>query len=189
MSTELIVNEEGFGPAMLALTELQQRFVICLLESGNANATAAAEAAGYSNSSRNMLRVQAHQLMHSEKILNAMAEHARQHLRTGAFIGIRAVMEIASNPTHKDQLKAAMSLLNRIGLHELTEHKVTVEHTDSKQLTAKIVSLAKELGIDHTKLLGANAVVDAEFIDVTPKLSQTEQNPEPYEPEPWEIAA
>ncbi len=186
MSTDIATIDEDLGPAMLACTPLQRRFVIALLENGDANATKAAEEAGYSASSRNMLRVQAHNLMHSEKVLNAIAEQGRKHLRTGAFIGIRAVMENAGNPTHKDKLKAAMSRLNRIGLHEMTEHKVTVERTDDRQLEAKIISLAKELGIDYTKLLGANSkvdAIDAEFVDVTPKPSAGP------ELEPWEIAS
>jgi hypothetical protein len=80
--------------------------------------------------------------------------------------------------TIKDRTKAIEILLNRTGLHALTEHKVKVEHTvDNEEALRKIAFLAKRVGIDPSKLLGTEATIpptlEGDFTDVTPCTDQT----------------
>jgi hypothetical protein len=77
-------------------------------------------------------------------------------------------MQIAQDPMHKDQYKAATRLLDHAGL--MVEHKQTIEvkHTISeKEKIEEVKLLARQLGLDPVRLLGqAGIVTDAEFTPV-----------------------
>lgn len=171
MTDDLDIPGDDLGPAMSALTPRQRIFVRCMLDTPTLDATAAARRAGYQIGSSDAVRVQAFRLMHSERVIAAYHEEASKRLRSGAVLGASVLMKIAQDPMHKDQLKAAMTLLNRIGLHEKTEHKHVVERpTDDIEVKRQIVALAKELGVDPRVFLGKNAElpalaapIDAEF--------------------------
>ena len=163
-------GEANFGPAMSALTEKQRLFVLYLLESGSDNHTRAAAFAGYASESENSLRVTAHRLAHDAKVQAAMHEEAQRRMRASAIMASSRLIEIANNPMHKDQLRAIGMLLNRVGLHEASEHKVTVEHTMSdSEMRARIVTLCNEMGIDPAKMLGHDApkAIEADYVEVT----------------------
>lgn len=170
MSSNLTTSDEDLGPAMRALEPRRRAFVVAMIEAPHLSYTQAALRAGYSGTPGS-LGVQAHRLAHSEKVLAAYHEEANKRLRAGAILGASVLVQIARDNTHKDQLKAAMTLLNRVGLHEKTEHKHVVERpTDDIEVKRQIVALAKELGVDPRVFLGKNAElpalaapVDAEF--------------------------
>ena len=163
-------DEGTLGPAMLALTPRQRAFVVAMLDLPGIDHTAAAERAGYSATSRNSLRVQAHHLLHDEKILDAIQEESRRRLNSSTILAVSVLMEIASNTVlqPKDRLKAAQAILNRTGFNEKTEHHVKVEHRDATEeaMVERIKKFAGVLGLDAKLLLGQAGVVDAEFHEV-----------------------
>jgi phage terminase small subunit len=151
-------EDASLGPKMLACNVSQRRFVLAALEFPHGKDWQIAKAAGYSDRSHNALRVTAHRLFHDEKVLAALHEEAGKRLRSSAVLGVSVLAKIARTEGHKDQLRAAEALLNRIGFHETSEHKVTVEHAlDKRELDALAVRLAQEAGIDPRRLLGVNS--------------------------------
>jgi len=147
---------ESFGPAMIELTDRQRQLVMTALAYPTMHDWQVAEAAGYSHRSHGALKVTAHRLFRSEKILAALHEEAGKRLRGSAVLGVATLEKIARTDGHPQQLRAAEALLNRIGLHERSEHKVTVERKDlsSGQMIERIRALAERLGVDASKLIG-----------------------------------
>jgi hypothetical protein len=161
--------DDGIGPCMKACSEIERRFVVAILMSGDVNFAGAARIAGYSASSPQVLSAMAHQVSHRPRVQAAIQEEAKRRLGAAPLIAVRNLLSIMSDPTHPKQLNAIGMILNRTGLHEQTEHKVVVEHKDRKTLLSEIKSMAIECGIDPVKLLGhvqAEAPVDAEFTEV-----------------------
>lgn len=159
--------DRDMGPKLASLSPRRQAFVIAMLETGQDNHTLCAKMAGYTGTEKS-IRVQAFRLAHDDKIQAALTEQAQRRMKTGAIMATGTLLSIASNPVHKDQLKAAVEILNRTGLHAKTEQVVTHEHTiNDKAMIAKIVELARGLGMEPKKLLGQYGVtVDAEFEEV-----------------------
>lgn len=156
---DLELAPERFGPAMRALNERQQKFVLYWLNHPKCTAAAAAKAAGYSDDAASV-KVQGYRLRHDERVIAAIQEVSSQLLRTkGAVLGIGTIMRIAENDKHPDQLAAAKALADRSGFHGTTEHKVKVEHRDETgtAMVERIKKLAGLLGVDADKLLGVNA--------------------------------
>lgn len=165
---------ENFGPAMQALTPERRLFVLTVLDAPTISYSAAYARCFPGAQSPGAIRVSAWRVAHDPRVLAAFQEEASKRLQAGAILGASVLIEIAQDPLHKDRLKAASTLLNRIGLHEKTEHKTTVEHTlNSEQMIAEITTLAKTLGLDPAKLIGQNSphalaapTIDAEFEEV-----------------------
>jgi phage terminase small subunit len=174
--TEPLPVEAEYGPAMLALSEHQRRFVeavIRLGKNGIRNGKAAAKAAGYSADSDNYLRKVASDLMHDQRIQSALMEEARRQINAAAtVVATPIVVEIAMNEEldAKDRLRACEMLFNRGGMPAMTEHKVTVEHRQPKQMVELASRLAAELGVDPARLIGVNRaaapVLEGEFVEV-----------------------
>jgi phage terminase small subunit len=162
------MNEEieGYGPAMRALTEKQQRYVLAMLADPFGNATQWARAAGYSDKSEGA-KVAAFHNAHNPLIEAAANEVARQYLGTmGPVLGVAVAMRIARDAKHPKQLRAAEMLLNRVGLHEKTEHHV-VTHGGGGDILQRITDAASLLGVDPAALLGANTPVPMKVIEGT----------------------
>lgn len=164
---ELPVHLQGFS-------DNQLEFIRIRLEYPHLSGGEAVRRAYPNVTTDNSSRVMAHTLLHNPKIIAALKAEAQARLDDAGMIGASVLVEIARDPTHKDRFKAASSLLNRIGLHERTEHTVNVKKpTDDVEVARQIVALAKELNMDPRTLLGPNAaakylkddgsVVDAEF--------------------------
>lgn len=167
-----VPDEARLGPAMRALNERQRAFVIAMLDLGCAsNHTRAAEIAGYSTASRDALTVTAHRLAHDSRVQEALLEEARKRLTAGTLQATALLVETIGDVTaeRKDRLKAAQMLLDRGGLHALTEHKVQVEHTDNREeKIRRLVDLARAQGKDPKEFIGnlADAIeADFEVID------------------------
>lgn len=155
---------------MSACTAQERQFVIALLETGARDATKAAVIAGYGANRHDSAKQQAWRLAHRPRVQAAIREEADKRIRTGTILGASVLMEIAANPTHKDQYKAAVELLNRGGLLVETKHTVeVVDNRTTQTLLARVHELANRLGLDPKRLLGQAAnveIVDAEFEDV-----------------------
>jgi hypothetical protein len=163
--------EEGsLGTAMRACNVAERRFAIAAVMYPLAKDWQIAKAAGYSDRSHGALRVTAHRLFHSEKVLAAIRECADKEVRSGAMLGIATIKKIVRNDLHRDQFKAAALLA---GLNRFTvDQNIKVDHTHRDEsgtaIMERISALSKKLGVDATKLLGpaSPAVVDAEFSEV-----------------------
>ena len=171
MGQDLIdLQAEGtYGPAMRALpTDRQRRFVIALLELGSMNHKRAVAMAGY-NGDDNTLAVTAHRLFHDDQVQAAVHEEATRRLSSAKIMAVSKLLEIADTaPEPKDRLKAVGMILNRVGMHEKTEHHVTTQdlsRTDEAMIE-RIKSLAGKLGLDQRALLGEAGVIDAEYTEV-----------------------
>ena len=178
------VDDTNYGPAMAVLTEKQRAFVMALVDCGG-NATSAARKAGYLDSGNGGINVLAHRLTHDERIQNALIEESRKRIKAASIIAVDFLVDVLKSAKYeqKERLKAAEMLLNRGGLHALTEHKVDVVHkqdTDSQIL--EVYQGAMRLGIDPRTLLGdlADRVnKDMGTIEVVPKEPDGQAEPEP----------
>lgn len=143
---------------MQALTPMQRGYVLAMLSNPFGSARQWALAAGYSDV-KDGAKVRAFELQHNPKIEAAANEVARRAMGgRGAILGVAVTMRIAADPKHPKQLRAAEMLMNRVGLHEKTEHVVNVAHTlNSDDLVGRIEKAAKALGVDPKVLLGENA--------------------------------
>jgi hypothetical protein len=66
---------------------------------------------------------------------------------------------IAEDRNHKDRLRAGEALLNRIGFHQMSEHKVTASHELSeREMLERVRRLEVELGVAPGRLVGANRI-------------------------------
>jgi phage terminase small subunit len=166
------------GPAVAALPERMQRFVLALVQTGCSRAEAA-RLAGYAGNA-NTLKSKGYALSHDPRVQAALHEESLKLMRDTAPMAIGVLKEVAQDRTidPKARIKAAAELLSRSGLGAMTEHKVTVERQlDQQALIAEIANLARSLDLDPVKLLGHVRVADlpppfvepieAEFTEVT----------------------
>lgn len=180
MGTELANlpdREAPWGPAMDVLTDRQRAFVVAYCEHPNFSHHQLAKIAGYAATNENVLRVCGHNLMHNEKIIAAINEEASSRLRGAGILGVSVMIAIASNPAHKDQLKAATALADRTGFHAMSEHKVTVDDKrpqTKQEMIAAIVQLGREQGMsdaDIKKWTGGE-IVDTDFVEVEKSIEE-----------------
>lgn len=173
------VLEGDLGPAMTALNERQRIFVVALVEYAG-NATQAARSAGYADNGNGSIQVQAHRLAHDEKVQAALLEETRKRLKVATVTAAEYLVKCVGNPQldDKERLKAAGMILDRGGMHALTEHKVSVTHTETRaEKIAALKDLAALMGKDPRELLGNLIDVTAKemgVVDVVPKDSGVE---------------
>lgn len=157
-------NDEGeLGPAMQALnTDRQRAFVVALVNKGGRSdkfVTAYLEA-GYSpTQSERGLYQNAYNLAHDERVITAIREVSLSRMGAAALAASSYLVEILqsddTNIKPSLKMKAAAMILNRTGLHETTEHKVTVEKKLSEtEKVERAIALASKLGLDPKELLG-----------------------------------
>lgn len=162
--------DAAHGPAMKALTERQQKFVIALLDNGGRNLSRAAADAGYSVTG-NSAGTAGYNLAHHPKVQEALLEVSKARLRTYGLQASSFLAECIDNDglSAKDRMRAALAIMDRTGLNAMTEHKTTIEHSvDPDALTERIRLLADKLNLDPTKLLGKPSapILDAVTIPV-----------------------
>lgn len=165
---------------MRQLNEKQRAFVIALIEMGGINYTRAALAAGYGNGNVKNAEVTGSRLAHDETIIAAIHEEAYRRLRSGAIMAVKTLLEIADDAGAKDgdRLKAVEMILDRTGLHSVTEHnlKVTRHDVTDEGMIKRITLLAQKQGLDPARLLGsAGVTVDAEFKVVNSDVLKKEE--------------
>lgn len=145
------------GPAMKALNERQQLFVLACLNMGSrVDHTRAVKIAGYQGT-KNSYKVQAHRLAHDAKVQAAILEEAGKRIQAGTIAASGLLVEVigAKKVPVKDKLKAAGMLLDRGGLPAASEHRVTVTHPEDRVAKLqRMANLAKSLGLDPRQLLG-----------------------------------
>lgn len=153
-------DPEKLGPAMSSLSENQRAFVVAWFWFGDRQKAAAA--AGYSTINNNTLAQGAYRLWHNPKIQAAIHEYAETGMHSLIPAAIAAMEEILKDKGHKDYAKAAMTILDRTGFHATTEQRVVKVSDDSKLgKIERLVSLAKQMGIDPKVLIGRASDVSA----------------------------
>ncbi|MGE3279725.1 MAG: terminase small subunit [Alphaproteobacteria bacterium] len=153
-------KSEDFGPAMLALNDRQRTWVLAYIETGG-NATEACRRAGYGDSERGSAKIQGYRNKNNPKIQAAIVEMIDGQAKSdGVRVGFQALLEIAGNPQHKDQAKAAIALVNLAGLGITVQHKhdVKIELTVEEKVQ-QLKQFAEIIGVAPDKVLG---VVDLE---------------------------
>lgn len=163
----MIPPQTEMGPAMRALPERWQVFVMAMVMQGDkVNQTEAARIAGYSGAP-DVVKVTGHHLAHDSRIQAAIHEMAVRRVRASTLMATAVLEKIAADDEaeNKDRIKAAEMLLNRGGLpsRTISEQHVTVTVTKEQQIQ-EVLQLARVLGLEPKKLLGSMAdVSDAEI--------------------------
>jgi phage terminase small subunit len=153
------MEPDDHGPKMQVLSERERRFVYSYLNGGGRDAADAARQAGYSDPGHGAtIRVTAHRLLHSQKVLDALEEEGRKHFHGLLVPAVAAAGALIANPKHAQHAHAVFTTLARLGLGERTEHKVTVEHVADDRVLALAQRFAAELGVDEMKLVGGNVI-------------------------------
>ncbi len=163
--------EEGkLGPEMRRLTARQRVFVVALgMQRGRKDAPRAARIAGYSpgKPGSSQLRVQAHFLIHDAKVQAAIQEQARSKVNALTLQAVDLLEDTMrdANSARGDRLKAAAMVLDRGGLHALSEHKIDVNVNDTRaEKLLRVATLAREMGKDPRELLGGLAdAIEGDF--------------------------
>jgi hypothetical protein len=139
------------GPKMQALNERQRKFVWLYVHDDELSNTDAARLAGYPDSGGSSIRVRTHELMHSERVLEAIEEVTRQAVRGLVVPAKRAVAAMVSNSKHRDHAKTVLALLGSVGVGgQKVEVEVTLNHTDAALEALRIL---KDFGASREKLL------------------------------------
>jgi phage terminase small subunit len=127
------------GPKMQACSERERKFVWFYVTDNDGNASEAARKAGYADPGGDSasIRVQAHALMHRDRVLAAIDEVGRKAFRGLLMPAVRATEKLILNEKHSDHAKTVQSTLSRLGLGERTgldvkvEGEITHNHTDA----------------------------------------------------------
>jgi len=161
---------------MAQLTPQQRRYVLAMASDPFGNPTQWARLAGYSDV-KEAAKVRGHELSHNPEVEVAVKEFSKTAMGTlGPMMATAGLLRIARKKDHPDHLKALLAIANRSGLHETSEHKVSVQHTDltGQALLERIRALGSKLGIDPAKLIGGNVadvqqpVIEAQFQEIKP---------------------
>lgn len=166
----MIPAEIDWGPAMKALPNDRWRaFVMAMVNMGvGVNHAECARMAGFDDggNSEGYSKVQGHHLSHDPRVQAAIQEVGRSRLRALTTEAIKCLSEgltatkIAGKfdtevPDWAARRATADSILDRGGLHALSEHHVVVTTTKTREeKLIEIAKLAKLLGKDPKELLG-----------------------------------
>lgn len=160
---------------MQALSEIQRAFIFDMIETGGM-APYASYMRCYPGSKVHSAKSNVYRLMHNESIIAAMRVMADRRMRSNALMAMSVIEQIAMNPDHKDQMKAAEKLLGFNGFLVETRHTVNVQESRSTEsLLEEVQRLGKVLGIDQLKLMGAGNVA---LMDTVPNEVQTIEDAE-----------
>ena len=139
-----------------ACSPMERRFVHWLmnLPPKHGFRVRAARLAGYGkNSSPHVVNSIAQDLLAKQNVVNLIEEVTRKQIRSAAPEAIAAVREIIADPQHRDRLKAATVILERIEptLQRLDVH-VKHEVVDRDAEAVAYLRKLKALGVERSKL-------------------------------------
>lgn len=160
---------DQMGPKMRALWDDRVRKFAWIMAGGERDATSAARKAGYADKGGRSsgVRVQAHSLMHNQRVIDAIQEASRIELYGLAPVAVRAAKAILADPEHPGHARMIETVLDRTGHFAETKHTMTVEHkADTKELEDLARRLGLESGVDPRKLIGGGGlVIEGEVVD------------------------
>lgn len=161
-------DEGSLGAAMLACNAAERRFAIAAVMYPLAKDFQIAKAAGYSQFSHGALRVTAHRLFHSERVLAAIRECADKEVRSSGMLAIATIKKIVRNDAHRDQFKAAQWLAGMNG--QVVAQNINVNQTVT-DATEKGIEERIRRALEKLENLGQGKflslpVVEGEFSEV-----------------------
>lgn len=193
MSTDVDAEASAYGTAMRALPNDRWRAaVLAYVGGGGGNKgrtdkgySTALKAAGWEGTD-GAIKVAAHRFFHDQRVQAAIVEVAKAHMLHALPLALAAQEEILSDPQHKDRATILKSVMDRTGLHAVTEEKVTHEVEISADSIEEAKRIAQRLGVTLASLLGRRIaarvmpaavpqvehtpVLDAEFDEVPQDL-------------------
>ena len=174
------IDEATLGPAMLALTPLQRRYVRAIQLIGDGNHTRACALAGYAGNN-DVMRQNGYANSHNPKIGAALVEEGIFIFQTAVNEAVANVIDVNRNPGQKEakmKLKVALAILDRNGLGVTTTQNIRVKDERTENMAQMVNEL--RLLIDRNpamlefvpapmrKLIAApkKEAVDVEFTEV-----------------------
>lgn len=135
---------KGYGPAMAALSPMQRRYVELRYENALMTEFRCVELAGYKGK-YDAIKKMAYRLKNNPLVQAAMKEAGETIYRDKLPITINAIDNIIRDPKHRDHAKVLHGLLDRVGMHAVTETKTTVTHQiDRADLLVKLAALMEK---------------------------------------------
>lgn len=133
--------ESDYGPAMSSLSPLQQKFVEGLIDKPLLSRPKILREAGYDGDDA-AGRQMCVRLMNNSNVLDAIQEVGRARLRGIVPDAVHSLQAVIRDKKHRDHVKATLALMDRTGLHAVTESKQTITHTfDRDTVIAKIAAI------------------------------------------------
>lgn len=157
------------GPDMKMLpSQRMQLFVLASCAQSFPDNSAAAREAGYQGNA-NALHVAGNRLANDARVRAAILEQSKRQMQSYTPMAVRTLGEIALNEavTPMVRVRACEGILNRAGLHEISEHKVELSHTETRMdKLKKLAEFAKLANIPLENLIGnAMESLPADFIE------------------------
>lgn len=144
--------DADLGPKMLACLPSERKFVWAYVINGG-NGSAAARAAGYSAVSGGD-RVRAHELIHRDRVLEALHEVAWKSLRGLSLLATLRAKQVLDNEKHPELIRMIGMVWSRTGFAEKTIHEnrttVEVSHTDE---ALEALTYLKSMQVPREKLV------------------------------------
>jgi hypothetical protein len=164
-------NAHPYGPAMSELPPLQQRWVELMVLQPNVAHYKNLIQAGYQGREATAGTLCCNWLK-KQVVRDALIEASRARIQHIVPDAVKALEEVINDPKHPHRTKATVALLDRAGLHAVSESKQTITHIHSDdELKQKLIAIASK--IDLSRLLTSAVkpeptpvIVDAEFKDV-----------------------
>ncbi|HEY1982967.1 MAG TPA: hypothetical protein VGH13_23045 [Xanthobacteraceae bacterium] len=160
------------GPAMAALPEKRQLFVLAMFEDtapkrGQGLLIYAAKRAGYgtSTSSVKALSVIASRIAHDPRVQAAIHETTQKALGSLAPETVRALRDIVRDPKSKDHIRGLDMVLARTAPVQ-TSHTLKIEDNRSQQITPAMLKRIDDLAAKFGLLLPSPTVIDGECVEV-----------------------
>jgi hypothetical protein len=139
-----------------ACSPMERRFVHWLmnLPPKHGFRARAARLAGYGkDSTPHVLNSIAQDLLSKQRVIDLISEITRKQIRTSAPEAIAAVREIIADPEHRDRLKAAQTILERIEpTMQRLDVRVQHETVDRNAEAVAYLRKLKALGVERSKL-------------------------------------
>jgi len=161
------------GPAMRALPNDQwRRFALELVTGpgGHGKYAAAARSAGFGKgSSPATLAKVAWKIAHDDRMIAAIAEEARKHLRGAHPEAVNALHNMIRDPQHRDHGRAVLSLLDRVD-PVVSKQNIEVTHRviDPDQEALEELQALRQLGVSREKMIetfGGNGLARLERLE------------------------
>lgn len=155
----------------------------------------AARGAGFTGT-HDSLKVTGYRLSHDYRVQEAIQEEARKRLTGLLPLSLEAMGDMLKDRQHKDRAAIAKTILDRTGLHEVTESKHTVEFIGNdpamleraRQLAIRMKlpveqllgkSLARGLPAPTPELVEAPLEAEYEEIEMEPEAEPDSAEPSP----------